>query len=462
MFRRGLLLLMFMASPGFAFGPADLILIVNKNEPASSELADYYAKLRGVPAENIIKLDLPKDESTSRRDYETKLLAPLKSELGTRSSKILCMVCMYGVPLRVGNQEPNAEEKAELAKLAPEIKQIEAEIAKLKDEIAALDKSSKTDTTGKDAALKKEREGQLKPLTGKLAPLTRKRAQLNYEESVASVDSELMMMWYPKYDLRRWQVNTNYWQIPDEARKKAIPVMYACRLDGPDPKVVRRMIDDAVETEKAGLKGKVYIDARGIKLDAKTDTFGTNYGGYDQSMRDTAMLLKDVGKMDVTLDDKDALFPPNSCPEAALYCGWYSHAKFIDSCKFVKGAVAWHLASSEAVSLRKPGVTYWCPNLLAKGACATLGPVAEPYTIGFPKPAEFFGHLATGEFTLVESYCKTVYFASWMGTLIGDPLYNPFKAMPRLKETDVFVSPKGLPSPIVRTPAGGPAKNDPK
>ena len=37
----------------------------------------------------------------------------------------------------------------------------------------------------------------------------------------------------------------------------------------------------------------------------------------------------------------------------------------------------------------------WCPNLLKKGVAATVGPVAEPYTIGFPKPSEFFGALAT-------------------------------------------------------------------
>ena len=53
--------------------------------------------------------------------------------------------------------------------------------------------------------------------------------------------------------------------------------------------------------------------------------------------------------------------------------------------------------------------------------------MAEPYTVGFPKPAEFFGFLATGKYTLAECYAKTVLFASWMTALVGDPLYNPFK-----------------------------------
>ena len=96
------------APPAFALEPAELILIVNKNEPASGELAAYYARVRGVPAENIIPLDLPKDESISRRDYEAKLLRPLREAIGSRRDKIRCLVCMYGVPLRVGDQEFNA------------------------------------------------------------------------------------------------------------------------------------------------------------------------------------------------------------------------------------------------------------------------------------------------------------------------------------------------------------------
>jgi hypothetical protein len=85
----------------------------------------------------------------------------------------------------------------------------------------------------------------------------------------------------------------------------------------------------------------------------------------------------------------------------------------------------------------------WCPNLLRKGVAATLGPVAELYTIGFPKHAEFFGFLATGEFTLVECYGRSMLTCSWMAVLVGDPLYNPFKKNAKLKMEDVVPSPKG-------------------
>ena len=102
-----------------------------------------------------------------------------------------------------------------------------------------------------------------------------------------------------------------------------------------------------------------------------------------------------------------------------------------------------HHIDSEAVTLRHKDSKLWCKNLLENGVVATLGPVAEPYTIGFPKPAEFFGFLVTGKYTLVECYSKTVMLTSWMTVLVGDPLYNPYAKTPKLKSALVKPSPEG-------------------
>jgi uncharacterized protein (TIGR03790 family) len=220
-------------------------------------------------------------------------------------------------------------------------------------------------------------------------------------------------------------------------------VLLTSRLDGPNPDVAKRLVDDAIAVEqKGGLTGRVYVDARGIKFTPEGEPSGTGYGGYDESMREMARILLREAKMDVTLDNQDALFLPHSCPNCALYCGWYALMNYHECCKFVPGAVAWHLASGEAVSLRHPG-KQWAGNILRDGAAATIGPVAEPYTVGFPKPAEFFGFLVTGEYTLVECYARTLILTSWNMTLVGDPLYNPFKGSPKLKAADVQPSPQG-------------------
>ena len=123
---------------------------------------------------------------------------------------------------------------------------------------------------------------------------------------------------------------------------------------------------------------------------------GFGYGGYDESFRETAKLLEKAG-MKVALDQKNEVAARWHCQGVAFYAGGIRTAKFVDCCDYVPGAIAWHLASSECVTLHRANAKVWCPNLLKKGVCATLGPVAEPYTVGFPKPAEFFGFLATGE-----------------------------------------------------------------
>jgi uncharacterized protein (TIGR03790 family) len=197
--------------------------------------------------------------------------------------------------------------------------------------------------------------------------------------------------------------------------------------------------------EQQGLVGKCYFDARGLPYGPPNDG-GWGYNGVDQGIRDAAKLLQGAG-LPTVLDNAAALFAPGACPNCALYCGWYSQAHYIDSFTFVPGAVAYHIASSEMVTLHRPNVPYWCPNLLAKGAVATVGPVAEPLTLSFPKPAEFYGFLLTGRYTLVESYWLAQPNASWMMVLVGDPLYNPFAKAPKLRVDQVVPSPQGSAPP---------------
>lgn len=420
----------------YALDPAGVFPVVNKKLPAARALAEYYCKARNVPVANILELDLPTGEDITRADYDQRLAAPLRDLLKDRKDRVQVLLCFHGVPLRVGRAEPSAADRAQLADLQKELAPLEKERSNLDAKIKTADAAKKQDEAD---ALRKEREAVLR----NLRPLEARRNRLRQDESQAAVDSELALLWEPNLPLVRWQINPRYHHLPEDPARKPVSSIMTCRLDGPTPDLVRRLIDDALATEKVGLAGKVYIDARGIKWDRKTEPSGTGYGGYDESLREMAALLDKTAKLSVVLDDRPELFALGSCPEAALYCGWYSHAQFLDCCKFQRGAVAYHIASSEAVSLRNPDAKYWCKNLLEKGACVTLGPVAEPYTVGFPKPAEFFGLLVTGEYTVVECYWKTAYFTSWMTTLVGDPLYNPYQKTPKLRVQDVPPSPAG-------------------
>jgi uncharacterized protein (TIGR03790 family) len=425
-----------------AIEPADVFILANKTMPDSLEVARHYVTKRGVHADHILTLDLPTGEDIARADYNARLKAPLRAALQDRKDKVKVLLTVYGVPLRVGGQPPNDEESKQLAELRPELAKLRAELKIAQDHLKDLDAKAKDAADSAAAKHAAEQRAAIKKLSQRVDELQAKERRLAHAESQAAVDSELSLLWWDDYELVRWQDNLLNFQVAESARNAKPPILMVARLDGPTPERAKRLVDQAVEVEKTGLTGKVYVDARGIKYDPKSDP-GFGYGGYDEALREMATLLEKEAKLPVILDDKPELFASGACPDCALYCGWYSLANYVDCCRFVPGAVAYHIASAEAVSVRDPKAKYWCKNLLEAGAIATLGPVAEPYTIGFPKPAEFFGLLVTGEFTLVECYYRTLYLNSWMTVLIGDPLYRPFAKEPRLRSDQVKPSPQG-------------------
>ncbi len=141
--------------------------------------------------------------------------------------------------------------------------------------------------------------------------------------------------------------------------------------------------------------------------------------------------------MPLTLDEKATLFPPDSVKDCALYCGWYSVRHYIPFATFKPGAVAYHVASYEMISLHMEGEKGWCAGLLNDGVAATLGAVAEPYLSAFPLPDEFFPLLMTGKCNLAEAYWSTLPQVSWMMTCVGDPLYTPFAKDPQMKVNEL-------------------------
>ncbi|MBL7107436.1 MAG: TIGR03790 family protein, partial [Phycisphaerae bacterium] len=172
---------------------------------------------------------------------------------------------------------------------------------------------------------------------------------------------------------------------------------------------------------KNGLVGKVYIDSRGIADDGKDFSFGN----FDQSLRNLSDLLKSNTEMAIVEEKTQSLFGKNQCPDTAIYCGWYSLKKYIDSFTFVDGAIGYHIASWEAIDLRDAESSQWCPAMLSRGVTVTIGAVAEPYLHAFPKPDEFFTELLKG-FSVAEAFYRTQPFNSWQ-LVVADPLYTPFE-----------------------------------
>ena len=251
MFRSTITLYLLLATPLLALEPGAIAVVANKDSKASLKLAAHYLAARKVPKENLIELSLPTTEDISRKDYDAKLAGPLREALKDKKDSIELILCLVDVPLRVGPKDIAADDKPKLDKL-------KVELAEAKKAAEDLSKAKPSAEAAKLTAAQKL-----------VAELDTKVAALSGDQSVAAVDSELMLLWWPKYELSRWIINPLFWQLKDSDRKKSPRTLMTCRLDGPTPEIAQRLVDDAIEVEATGLTGKVYIDARGQKFDVK-------------------------------------------------------------------------------------------------------------------------------------------------------------------------------------------------
>jgi uncharacterized protein (TIGR03790 family) len=394
------------ASDCQALDPREIIVITNRNVPDSTSLAFYYMTRRHIPAENLLTLSLTDKEHCSREEYDREVAAPVRRFLAEKDPagrKFRCIVTMFGVPLSINDSGLSQADRVKIAELRGRIRNLRTEL-----------------TNGQGG--KKEKEKAYKE---KFASLEQQIRAITKSDNSAAFDSELALVLESSYLLTGWVPNPYFLGY----RGKKINHMPAkafmvARLDGPTKQTVSRIIDDSLAAEAKGLQGTAYFDARWPYPGEKRVT---GYELYDRSLHNTAKHLKKNATMPVVLDEKERLLQPGEAPNAALYCGWYSLAKYVDAFTWVRGAVGYHIASAECDTLRQPGSQVWCKAMLEKGVAATIGPVGEPYVQAFPLPEIFFVLLTDGRLTLAECYALSNPFLSWKIVLVGDPLYRPFR-----------------------------------
>ena len=396
-------LFFFIVGTACALEPDQILIIANGDIAVSVQIAQYYCEKRAVPADNILSLPLGRAlrYGISRDDYDKYLAKPIRMKLSTPefAGKIKCLLTTYGVPLKVGKRGPLKDKQVELSQLEKRGQQIKETLERLQQ--------------GGTAGASRRKEYLKQELTGLQLEIDR----IVGNQTDASVDSELSMVLFDNYELFLWQPN----KLKKGGLLSDFGTLMVSRLDGPGERIAFGLIDKAMAAEREGLAGVAYIDSGYSKIMG-----AALYVEYDKSLRETANMIRRLTTMKVVEESTKELFAPGACPRTAIYCGWYSLKKYVDAFDFVDGAIGYHISSLEAVDLRDPNSTQWCPAMLAHGVTATLGAVAEPYLHSFPKPDEFFSELLDGR-CLVEAYYHTLPFNSWRLLFIGDPLYTPFK-----------------------------------
>ena len=370
----------------------EVVVVYNKRMPGSKSVAEYYAKARQVPPKQIYGFSMTTNEEMSRDEFCDSLQWPLARRLESDglwqfgsvtntatngepqrvehrvvASKIRYVVLCYGVPLKIA-PDPNWKE-AIPDDVKPELRRNEA-----------------------------------------------------------CVDSELA--WLPlvsmKISLAGPLPNWVYGVTNNTLLNPTNGILLVARIDGPSADIAKGLVDKALETERDGLWGRAYFDARGLdKMD--------NYYPGDVWIHEGAEICRELG-FETTLDDKPETFPVDfPMSQIAIYCGWYdvnvSGPFTLPRVEFMPGAFAYHLHSFSAATLRSVN-QHWCGPLLAKGATCTMGCVYEPYLTGTPNLAVFLARwMATG-FTFGEAAYVAQPTLSWQVTVIGDPLYRPFGKPP--------------------------------
>jgi uncharacterized protein (TIGR03790 family) len=362
-----------------------LLVVFNHNAEESEALARYYAAARGIPEERVLGLFAPADEEIDRTTYNDNIRDPIIRYLVTKGW--------------LNRQKEILREMGQNFELQ----------VTTKNDIWAI-------VLMRGVPLKIAQDDSLKEPTPKKAELA---------TNAAAVDSELAT--FPILGLPLAGLQLNPYSLSSYARPfdemDARRMVMVTRLDGPTANDVRRMIDDSLYAEEFRLTGRAAIDARGI-TDEKSGYIEGDYWlrvGYEH--------LRKLG-LDVEFDNHPDLFP-NAAPwsDYALYFGWYTGTAigpFITNGNtFVRGAVAYHIHSFSASTVRSPTAA-WCGPLINAGAAATMGSVYEPYLTFTPHLDIFIERLTAG-YTFAEAAYASQRVNSWMITMLGDPLYRPFK-----------------------------------
>ena len=318
------------------------------------------------------------------------------------------------------------------------LRELQAEVEKAAGELAQLqDRRFDVEARGRMRTIVAESYGLVE-----LARVVQVQLEYLTEGNTASaLDSDLSLLWWDAYRRQGWQPNLLHYQIrrPENAPR----AMMVMRLDAPQSGMVRDIILMSLKVESVGLRGRVVLDSRGLYASPSTLKAGS-YAWYDQGIRNLGELIRTKTTLRMLHDDSATVLPPGSANDVAIYCGWYSLRNYVPCCQFNPGAVAFHVASSELLSLKHAQERGWVAGLLNDGVAATLGPVGEPYLHAFPAADDFFPLLMTGKLELAEVYWKTTPTAGWMMSMIGDPLYRPYGKSPALRVQDLPVRLKGF------------------
>ena len=92
-----------LAAPGFAQSAANVLLVVNEASADAAGIAAHYARVRGVPSDQILRLKVDAADEIDRASFNSAIQAPIAAWLQKHAAqdRILYIVLTKGIPLRI-------------------------------------------------------------------------------------------------------------------------------------------------------------------------------------------------------------------------------------------------------------------------------------------------------------------------------------------------------------------------
>jgi uncharacterized protein (TIGR03790 family) len=348
----------------------NVLLIDNRQSEASVKIADHYAKVREVPPDQRVTIDVPVSDEINARDFAGRIERPIAGWFQRTSGqdRILYIVLTKGVPLRV---------------------------------------TGTTGLQGTVASVDSELTLMYRKLAGRAAP------------PAGRIDNPYFLGGNPIANAKTFSHQQH-------------DIFLVTRLDGYTVEDVMALIDRAKAPTAQGRfildMKSAFTDKGNVWLQAAADRL-TQMGHGSQVLLDTGGAVvtgqKDVigyyswGSNDPAVHQRN--FNLTFLPGAI-------GAMFVstDGRTFTAPPENWNISTWDKKDTFHAGSPQsLAGDLIHAGITGVAGHVAEPYLDATIRPEILFPAYASG-FNLAESFYLAMPYLSWQTVVVGDPLCTPF------------------------------------
>ena len=344
-----------------------VLVVYNSTVPASLNVATYYATQRSIPTGNLCPISPPSTTSLSWSQFVSTVKIPIQNCLNSVGPQnILYIVFTYQTPYDVPGST------------SPFYFAVDQYIADIWDQYSNQD---------------------FYPAPTQFHPY--------YDDAQSQGNVYQPFVSFAAY----------------RAQPGALTIYSVWRLDGATAALAQGLVDKAIAAETSGLAGQACLDRNRGNI---ANLLDSDYGEGDWDLHQAATFSGMAG-FAVIEDPNAAEFgttpAPLTCPNAALYSGWYSLNHYNNVFTWNTGAIGFHLDSGSAPNPR--GGTNWSANAIINGITVTTGSVNEPYLQGLVRPGGTFRDLLQGA-NVGDAFLRNTRWLKWMILYLGDPLYRPF------------------------------------